>query len=185
VKIRYYGTNCAKGYAMGVDMKFFGEFVPEADSWLSVSLMRATQTINGANKVPMPNDPQYNISLYFQDYFPGNKRAMINLKGILSGGLPVTIPARGWESYHGSRTPPYRRVDIGFLYQIVGGKDALMYRSFFRNFKNIWLGIDVFNLFDIGNTNSYYWITDVYNERYAIPNYLTGRQINFRISIDF
>ncbi|MDR3250130.1 MAG: TonB-dependent receptor [Tannerella sp.] len=183
VKIRYYGDNCAKGYAMGIDMKFFGEFVPQADSWLSVSLMRSRQTINNKIKAPMPNDPQYNISLYFQDYFPGNK-AMINLKGMLSGGLPVTIPNRGWESYQ-RRTPPYRRVDIGFLYQIAGGKDAIMNYPFFRNFKNIWLGIDVFNILDISNTNSYYWITDVYSNQYAVPNYLTGRQLNFRISVDF
>lgn len=184
VKIRYYGENCAKGYIMGIDMKFFGEFVPGADSWLSVSLMRSRQTIHETLKVPMPNDPRYNISLYFQDYFPGNKRAMINLKGILSGGLPVTIPNKGWESY-ARRTPPYRRVDIGFSYQIVGGKDAIMNRPFFRNLKNIWLGVDVFNLFGISNTNSYYWITDVYGYQHAVPNYLTGRQLNFRVSVDF
>lgn len=185
VKVRYYGENCAEGYAMGVDMKFFGEFVPGADSWLSVSLMRSRQTIDETLKVPMPNDQRYNISLYFQDYFPGNKRAMINLKGVLSGGLPVTIPNKGWESYKGRRTPAYRRVDIGFLYQLAGGQDAIMDRPFFRNFKNIWLGVDVFNLLDISNTSSYYWITDVYNEQYAVPNYLTGRQLNFRISVDF
>ena len=184
VKIRYYGENCAKGYAMGVDMKFFGEFVPGTDSWLSVSLMRSRQTINETLTVPMPNDQLYNVSLYFQDYFPGNKRAMINLKGVISGGLPVTIPYQGWESYR-RRTPPYRRVDIGFLYQIAGGHDAIMDRPLFRSFKNIWLGVDVFNLFDIRNTNSYYWITDVFNNQYAVPNYLTGRQLNFRISVDF
>ena len=184
VKIRYYGDNSAKGYAMGVDMKFFGEFVPGADSWLSVSLMRSRQTIDNTLTVPMPNDQQYNISLFFQDYFPGNKRAMLNLKGVLSGGLPVTIPYKGWESF-ARRTPPYRRVDIGFLYQLAGGIDPVMDRPFFRNFKNVWLGVDVFNLFDIKNTNSYYWITDVYNNQYAVPNYLTGRQLNFRVSVDF
>ena len=184
VKVRYYGENCAKGYAMGIDMKFFGEFVPGADSWLSVSLMRSRQTINEALTVPMPNDQLYNISLYFQDYFPGNKRAMLNLKGVLSGGLPVTIPYQGWESFK-RRTPPYRRVDIGFSYQLAGGVDRIMDRSFFRNFKNVWLGVDVFNLFDINNTNSYYWITDVFNNKHAVPNYLTGRQLNLRLSFDF
>ncbi|MDR2679488.1 MAG: TonB-dependent receptor [Tannerella sp.] len=184
VKIRYYGENCAKGYAAGIDMKFFGEFVPGADSWLSVSLMRSRQTVNGTITVPMPNDQQYNISLYFQDYFPGNRRAIINLKGVLSGGLPVTIPRKGWESFW-HRTPPYRRIDIGFSYQIAGGKDAIMDRPVFRNFKNIWLGVDVFNLFDINNTNSYYWITDVYNQQHPVPNYLTGRRLNFRLSVDF
>ena len=195
VKIRYYGWNCAKGYSMGIDMKLFGEFVPGADSWLSVSLMRSKQIIDyrladygGDFKeivTPMPNDQLYNISLYFQDYFPGNKRSMINLKGLLSGGLPVTVPNKGWESYTNRRTRPYRRVDIGYSYQIAGGQDAIMDRPFFRQFKNIWLGVDIFNLFDISNSNSYYWITDVYDQQHAIPNYLTGRQLNFRLSIDF
>ena len=193
VKIRYYGFNCGKGYAMGVDLKFFGEFVPGADSWLSVSLMRSQQTLPPEYsysgllrtiKVPMPNDQLYNISLYFQDYFPGNKRAMINLKGILSGGLPVTVPNKGWESY-ARRTRPYRRVDIGFSYQLAGGYDAIMDRPFFRHFKNIWLGVDAFNLFDISNSNSYFWITDVYDQQHAVPNFLTGRQLNFRLSVDF
>ena len=194
VKIRYYGTNCARGDVMGIDLKFFGEFVPGADSWLSVSLMQSKQImdymlteIGGNSKkitAPMPNDQLYNISLYFQDYFPGNKRATINLKGLLSGGLPVTVPNKGWESYS-RRTRPYRRVDIGFSYQIAGGQDAIMDRPFFRHFKNIWLGVDVFNLFDITNSNSYFWITDVYNQQYAVPNYLTRRQLNFRLSVDF
>jgi hypothetical protein len=184
VKIRYYGENCAKGYAMGLDMKIFGEFVPGTDSWLSVSLIKTKQTINGTLEVPMPNDQQYNISLYFQDYFPGNKRAMVSLRGILAGGIPVTIPNKGWESFI-RRTPPYRRVDIGFTYQLAGGYDRIMDRPFFRNFKNIWLGVDVFNLLDISNTNSYFWITDVYNAQYAVPNYLTGRQLNVRLSVDF
>ena len=193
VKIRYYGINCGKGYAMGVDLKFFGEFVPGADSWLSVSLMHSQQSITispssgipaGDINAPMPNDQLYNISLYFQDYFPWNKRAMVNVKGLLSGGLPVTVPNKGWESYS-RRTRPYRRVDIGFSYQIAGGQDAIMDQPFFRNFKNIWIGVDAFNLFDISNSNSYYWITDVYNQQHAVPNYLTGRQLNIRLSFDF
>jgi len=184
VKIRYYGDNIAKGYSMGIDMKFFGEFVPGADSWLSVSLMKSRQTINGTLTVPTPNDQLYNISLYFQDYFPGNKRAMLNLRGLLSGGLPVTIPNHGWESFV-MRTPPYRRVDIGFSYQLAGGQDAIMNRAFFSLFRNIWLGVDCFNLFGIPNTNSYYWITDVFNYQYSVPNYLTGRQFNLRLTVDF
>jgi hypothetical protein len=188
VKIRYYGKNCATGYTAGLDMKLFGEFVQGADSWLSISLIKSRQTIHDTLTVPMPNDQMYNISLYFQDYFPGNKRAKISLKGVLAGGLPVTIPNKGWESHKqtgGRRTSPYRRLDIGFSYQIAGGEDRIMDRPFFNNFKNIWLGVDVFNLPDINNANSYYWITDVYNNQYAVPNYLTGRQLNFRISVDF
>lgn len=187
VKIRYYGENCAKGYIAGIDMKFFGEFVPGTDSWLSVSLMKAEQTINKdgiETKAPLPNSQVYNVSLYFQDYFPGNKRLMFNLKGVVAGGLPVTIPRQGYEGGY-RRTPAYRRVDIGLTYQLARGESELMERGFFRHFKNIWLGVDVFNLLDIKNTGSYYWITDAYNQQYAVPNYLTGRQLNVRLSVDF
>jgi hypothetical protein len=184
VKIRYYGENCATGYIAGVDMKLFGEFVPGTDSWLSLSLMQSEQTIRGVTKAPMPNSQLYNLSLFFQDYYPNNKRIMLNLKGVLAGGIPVTVPRKGYEAgYH--RTPPYRRVDIGVTYQLASGESALMDRGVFRNFKNVWLGIDLFNLFDIDNTGSYYWITDIYNQQHAVPNYLTGRQINLRVSVDF
>ena len=180
VKIRYYGENCAEGHAMGLDVKFFGEFVPGTDSWISFSLMKAEQSIRGSEYVPMPNSQGYNVSLFFQDY----KRVKLNLKGVLSGGLPVTAPRTGYEDGY-FRTPTYKRVDLGFSYQLAGGTDAIMDRGFFRNLKNIWLGLDIFNLFDIKNTSSYYWITNIDNHQYAIPNYLTGRQLNVRLIVDF
>ena len=80
---------------------------------------------------------------------------------------------------------PYRRVDIGMSRQLVGGEDRVMRRKIMRHLKNVWLGIDVFNLFNISNVNSYYWITDVHNQQYAVPNYLTSRQINLRLVADF
>lgn len=183
VKIRYYGENVAKGYAAGVDLKLFGEFVPGVDSWLSLSLMKAQQTI-GDTKTPMPNSQGYNISLFFQDYFPGNERIKLNLKGVLAGGLPTTMPGQRYEDGY-FRLPSYRRIDIGMSYQLAGGTDAIMDRGFFRNLKNIWVGVDVFNLLDIKNTNSYYWVTDIYGIPNPVPNYLTGRQLNVRLIVDF
>lgn len=189
VKIRYYGENCARGYIVGWDTKLFGEFVPGADSWISLSLMQARQTIDRTGQptvqAPLPNSPAYNLSLYFQDYFPGYRRAMVNLRGVLTGGLPVTVPRQGYTSNSTFRTPAYRRIDIGFTYQLVGGESRVMDSGLLRHFKNLWIGVDVFNLLDIYNTGSYYWITDVYNHRYAVPNYLTGRQLNLRVSADF
>lgn len=184
VKIRYYGENCAEGKAMGIDFKFFGEFVPGTDSWISFSLMKAEQTIRGTTTVPMPNSQGYNFSLFFQDYFPGYKRVKLNLKGVLSGGLPITAPRKGYEDGY-FRTPAYKRVDLGFSYQLAGGTDAIMDRGFFKHLKNIWLGLDIFNLFDIKNTSSYYWITNIDNQQYGVPNYLTGRQLNVRLIVDF
>ena len=184
VKVRYYGENCAKGYAAGLDLKFFGEFVPGTDSWISLSLMKAEQTIRETTKAPLPNSPGYNLSVFFQDYFPGYKRVKLNLKGVLSGGLPVTIPHRGYEAGY-FRTPAYKRIDLGVSYQLAGGTDAIMDRGFFQYLKNIWIGVDVFNILDIKNTNSYYWITRADNAQFAVPNYLTGRQINARLIVEF
>ncbi len=184
VKIRYYGENSAKGYAVGMDVKLFGEFVPGTDSWINFSLMKARQTIRDQITVPMPNSQEYNISAFYQEYFPGNKRFMVNLRGMLSGGLPVTAPRTGYEDgYH--RMTPYKRVDVGFSYQLAGGRDAILDRPFFHYFTNIWLGVDLFNLFDMKNVSSYYWVTDIRNQQYAVPNYLTGRQLNVRLVVDF
>ncbi|MDR1557845.1 MAG: TonB-dependent receptor [Tannerellaceae bacterium] len=184
VKIRYYGENCARGYAAGIDLKFFGELVPGVDSWLSLSLIKAGQTIRELTQAPLPNNPGYNLSLFFQDYFPGYDRIKLNLRGILSGRLPVTAPYQGYEKGY-YQTSPFRRVDVGMSYQLAGGTDALMDRGVFRHLKNIWIGADLFNLFDILNTNSYLWITDVHDRQYPVPNYLTGRRLNLRLIVDF
>ena len=107
--------------------------------------MKARQTIRETTEAPLPNSPGYNISLFFQDYFPGYKRVKLNLRGVLSGGLPQTIPGKGYEAGY-FRAPAYKRVDIGLSYQLAGGTDAIMDRGFFRYLKNIWIGVDVFNL---------------------------------------
>ncbi len=185
VKVRYAGENLGKGYAMGWDMKLFGEFVKGSDSWVSFSLMKTQQTVNG-EKSPLPTDQLYNVSVFFQDYFPGIERLTVNLRGHLSQGLPQSPPNSGYFEKGYFRTPAYRRVDMGFAWQVLG-EDFSIRRtnSFLGSFKNIWLGVDIFNLFDINNTNSYYWVSNVFNQQFAVPNYLTGRQLNFKIVADF
>lgn len=167
VRIVYYGRNCAHGYAAGIDTKLFGEFVPGTDSWITFSLMRTEECIN-SKWLPRPSDQMYNLSLYFTDYFPGTDKWRMTLKGCLSDGLP-TGPSHTGREQAVFRAPAYKRVDIGMSYRL---------------FKNAWLGIDCFNLFGINNVNSYYWVTDVYDAQYAVPNYLTGRQLNLRFLID-
>ena len=185
VKIRYAGENLSSGYATGIDMKLFGEFVPGTDSWVSFSLMKAQQTINGV-KVPLPTDQRYNVSLYFQDYFPGMERLTMNLRAHLSQGLPQSGPNSGYFDKGYLRAPAYKRVDIGFAWKALGTDFDIRNRSaFWGSFKNIWIGFDIFNLFDIKNTNSYYWVTDVFGQQFGVPNYLTGRQLNARIVAEF
>lgn len=185
VKIRYAGENLGKGYAMGLDMKLFGEFIKGTDSWISLSFMKTEQNVNGI-KAPLPTDQGYNLSFFFRDYFPGIERLTMNLSASLSQGLPQSAPNSGFISSKIFRTPAYKRVDIGFAWQVLGEKFSIRNRNAFcGSFKNIWLGADVFNLFDMNNTNSFYWINDVFDRQYAVPNYLTGRQINVKIVAEF
>lgn len=185
LKLNYAGINGGSGYAMGLDMKLFGQFVPGSDSWISFSLMKTQETLNGV-KVPRPTDQRYSVALYFTDYFPKFPKLKFSLRGIFSDGLPVT-PPRSTRDKGYFRTPAYKRVDIGLSYALLSPpKEGEEKRSgFWGNFKSIWLGVDCFNLLDISNVSSYYWVTDVNDIQYAVPNYLTRRQFNVRLTIDF
>ena len=183
LRVWYSGQNEAKGYAAGLDMKLFGQFVPGVDSWLTFSLMKTQEEINGV-KLPRPTDQRYSVGLYFQDYVPRFPKYKFSLRAIFADGLPVGSPRKGRQAGY-FRAPAYKRVDIGASRILVGGEDKLLQKGVLRHLKSVWIGIDVFNLFDISNVNSYYWVTDITNAQYAVPNYLTRRQINLRLSIDF
>ena len=183
VRIVYYGENCANGYATGLDMKLFGEFVPGTDSWVTFSIMDTKEKINGGEWIPRPTNSRFNASIYFTDFFPGTERWKMSLQGVYADGLPFGPPHTGREKQR-FNAPAYRRVDIGMSYRLLNNEENI-YRTGVRQYiRNIWLGLDAFNLLDINNVNSYYWVRDVSNNNYAVPNYLTGRQINFRILIE-
>ncbi len=165
-------------------MKLFGQFVPGSDSWVSFSLMKTQEDLRGV-KVPRPNDQRYSFALYFTDYFPKFPKLKLSLRGIFSDGLPTTAPRSSRDKGY-FRTPAYKRVDLGFSYALLSPlADGQARSGALRYIKSVWLGLDCFNLFDISNVNSYYWVTDVNNIQYAVPNYLTRRQINVRLTIDF
>lgn len=184
LKVNYSGINDSKGFITGLDLKLFGQFVEGSDSWLSFSLMKTSQTLDG-KKVPLPSDQRFSVALYFTDYFPKFPKLKFSLRGIFADGLTMTAPHRSRsETYF--RSPSYKRVDIGVSYQLVGApSDGVRPYNFWRHFKSIVLGLDCFNLLDISNVNSYYWVTDVNDIQYAVPNYLTRRQFNVRLSVEF
>ena len=179
VKVVYYGENRASGHAAGIDFKLYGEFVPGADSWLSLSLMNTKMNLGGKS-IPLPTDQRFAVNLFFTDYFPGTERWRMSLKLALADGLPFAAPHRELETNQ-FRAPAYKRADIGMSYCLLDNTKHTK-KSFL---KDIWLGVDCLNLFGIDNVNSYYWVTDVTSQQYAVPNYLTGRQINGRILIEF
>ena len=173
MKVTYYGKNLCSGYAAGLDLKLYGEFVPGTDSWLTFSLMSTRQKMED-QWIPMPTDQRWAVNLHFTDYFPGTDRWKMTLRLAFADGLPFGAPHRGLEAQQ-FRAPAYKRADIGMSYRAVKNGKGI---------KNIWLGIDCLNLFGISNVNSYYWVTDVTNKQWAVPNYLTGRQINGKITVE-
>ena len=174
MKVTYYGENQCSGYATGLDMKLYGEFVPGTDSWLTFSLMSTREKMNG-KWVPMPTDQRWAINLHFTDYFPGTDRWTMTLRLAFADGLPFGAPHRGLEVVQ-FRAPAYKRADIGMSFRAIKNGKGI---------KNLWLGVDCLNLFGISNVNSYYWVTDVTNKQWAVPNYLTGRQINGKIKLEW
>jgi len=184
LKIVYEGVNLTNGYVMGLDFKLFGQFVPGTDSWISFSLMKTGENLNGVT-VPRPTDQRYSFALYFTDYFPKFPKLKFSLRGIFSDGLPTTAPHTTRDKGY-FRAPAYKRLDIGLNYALLSPlNEGDTPSGLHKWLKSIWLGVDVFNLFDISNVSSYYWVTDVNNIQYAVPNYLTRRQFNVRLTIDF
>ena len=179
VKVVYYGKNEASGHITGLDLKLYGEFVPGTDSWLSLSVMDTKMKLH-EQSIPMPTDQRYSLNLFFTDYFPNTDKWKMSLSLSLADGLPFSAPHQ--EQYRASfRAPAYKRADIGMSYCLFDktkqGKESL--------FRNVWLGLECLNVFGINNVNSYYWVTDVTNQQYAVPNYLTGRMLNARLTVEF
>ena len=179
VRLSYYGENIATGYALGLDLKIYGEFVPKTDSWVSVGIMSTREKIHGKT-VPRPTDQLLNINMLFSDYFPNTDKWKITVKGHYADGLPFGPPHTGREKQV-FRMRSYRRVDLGISYRLLKENER---RTSRWSLRNIWVGLDAFNILDVKNVNSYYWVTDITNNQYAVPNYLTGRQINARILIE-
>lgn len=187
VRLIYYGGNIAEGYSAGLDFRVNGEFVKGVESWFSLSFMKSEMNIPSYNSgwYPSPFDQRVNFSIFFQDYLPGHPdfRAHINIA--IGTGIPTSPPEKEqWDIWF--RMPPYRRIDIGFSKVIVGGD----MRGPGPVIKELIAGLEVFNLADIRNTISYTWIRTVRNREgksleYAVPNYLTSRSLNIKITARF
>ena len=81
--------------------------------------------------------------------------------------------------------PAYRRVDIGFSYEALKKSKKEERTNFTRHLNSIWFSLEIFNLLGTNNTVSYIWVEDVTKRKYAVPNFLTNRQLNVRLSVKF
>ncbi len=186
VRIRYQANNNSEGYAYGIDARLFGEFVPGIDSWFSLSYARAYQNIDGRGDIPLPTDPRFRASAFFQDYMPILPSFKVNVNFVYASGLPMGSPQYTDPYQHQNYLSDYKRVDIGFVKEIINQKDLKPKNSFWSNFKELSIGLDVFNVFDIRNQISNTWIRDVNTPNvYAVPNRLTGRFLNAKLNVKF
>jgi hypothetical protein len=183
LKIRYYGTNDAYGYAAGIDFRVNGEFVKGVESWASISFIKTEEYYEGS-WIPRPTDQRFNLAIFFQDYIPGFPTWKMNLTLIYGSGLPFGPPDSP-RSAQTLRIPPYRRVDIGLSKQLIGSQTKFSAKNPLRAIDNMWISLEVFNLLQISNTVSYLWITDINEKQYAVPNYLTPRMINLKLGVSF
>ena len=195
VRIQYLAENNSNGYATGIDLKINGEFVPGVESWASLSVMKTEEDIvddfyideNGntiyPGFIPRPTDQRVNFSMFFQDYLPGNPNYKMHLNMVYGTGLSFG-PPKGKKYQDVLRIPDYRRVDIGFS-AVIKAEDKKGKFKFLNKLNSMWISAEIFNLLDIDNTVSYLWVADVSGRQYAVPNYLTSRQINFKLIVSF
>jgi hypothetical protein len=186
VLIRYYPNQLATGYASGIDLRIFGEFVPGIDSWASVSFMKSQEDIigDGYGYIPRPTDQRFNASVYFQDYLPKFPNMKVHLTLFYGTGMPFG-PPNSPRHLQTARIPDYFRTDVGFTAILKDGKSKKSDKSLFKHFKTVLLTAEIFNLMNKNNTVSYVWVTDIENRQYAVPNYLTGIRFNAKLTFKF
>jgi hypothetical protein len=204
IRIRYFGKNNAVGYAYGAEFRLYGDIVRDAESWISLGLMKTAENLSddvaivkskvtgddstsyAPGFVPRPTDSRISFGLFFSDYLPRNKNFKVHLNGLYSTGLPFG-PPDNQRLGDTLRIPSYKRVDIGFSALLLDGarKDRPRF-SYFKNVKSMWFSLEVFNLLGIQNTLSYLWIQDQSSGRtYAVPNRLTARLLNVKLVTRF
>jgi hypothetical protein len=204
VRVSYAGENISEAFARGIDFKLNGEFVRGAESWFTLSLLQTREDVEGdyiqvwdgtefvteeAGEFPRPTDQLFTVGLYFQDYFPNNPGYKVHLNAFYATGLPLSSPVED-QYYTELRMRPYRRIDIGFSKVIKRETDMWREKNPLRLFESIWISAEIFNLLGINNEASYLWIRTISDQEgvpgmFGIPNYLTGRRFNMKISLSF
>ncbi len=201
VRIRYSGQNDATGYATGIDLRLNGEFVPGAESWINLSFLRTRESLNGiqhlereigqeeatpVDDVARPTDRFMNLSVFFQDYLPRNENFKMHLNFTVGSGLPFGLLGNNRIFRNTYRFEAYHRVDIGFSLLIWNeARKSVKPNHPLRFTRNAWMSLEVFNLMQVQNQAGNTWIKTIFNQQYAIPNFLTSRRINLRFKVDF
>lgn len=215
VSIQYYGENSAKAYATGIEMRLFGELVKDAESFVSLGIMRTRENLDNDHYynyynasgelinsktddqvavdsarvdvgwLRRPTDRLITFGMFFQDYLSTNKNFKVHFNFIYGSNMPYNVP-NSVKYRNALIIEPYIRADIGFSALLLDSEKMRRgSHSPFRSFDNIWASFEVFNLFDRANTISYFFVKDFSNTVFAIPQRLTPRLVNFKIVFRF
>jgi len=185
VRIRYAAKNNAVAYATGIDLRLNGEFVPGTESWVSMGVMTTKENIDGKGYIPRPTDQRFKLAILFQDYVPTIPDLKMYLNLVFNTGLPGGSPSYADPYQYQSRLNSYKRADIGVSYVLVD-QNKQYTTGFLNNFKELLIGVELFNMFDIQNSITNTWVRDIYSKRsYGIPNYMTGRILNVKLNMKF
>jgi len=183
VRIRYRADNAATAYAYGFDARLNGEFVPGSESWVSVGYLKTEENINNMGNISRPSDQRIKFAILFQDYVPNlpNLKAYLNL--VYNTGVPGGAPAYADVYQFQERLRDYKRADLGISY-VFADANKQYTNGWLSKFKELTAGLELFNMFDIQNAITNTWVRDVYSKnQFGIPNFMTGRVLNFKISM--
>lgn len=183
VRIRYAASNVAKAYAQGLDLRLNGEFVPGTESWVSIGYLQTEENSDDRGYIARPTDQRLKFGILFQDYMPNIPSMKVYLNLVYNTGVPGGSPAYANPYLYQNRLTDYRRVDIGFSKVLIDNTIGKNKKNWLGNFKELAVGLEIFNLFNNQNAITNTWVRDVYSKNeYAIPNYMTRRVFNIKLN---
>ena len=185
VRIRYIADNNTTAYATGLDFRLNGEFVPGTESWISIGFLKTEENYNNLGYIARPTDQRFKFGMLFQDYMPNIPNVKMYLNLVYNTGVPGGSPSYSNPYDYQSRLNDYKRADIGISYVFTDAQNRKT-NGWLKQFKELSLGAEIYNLFDVQNSITNTWVRDVYSKQsYAIPNYMTPRVFNVKLHMKF
>jgi hypothetical protein len=183
VRLRYAANNNATAFAQGLDLRLNGEFVPGTESWISFGYLKTEENSNDRGFIARPTDQRLKFALLFQDYMPNIPSIKLYLNLVYNTGLPGGSPSYTDPYLYQNRLNDYRRVDVGFSKVFIANTSGEIKNKLFKDFKELAIGLEIFNLFNNQNAITNTWVRDVYSKnQYAIPNFMTTRVFNIKLT---
>jgi len=186
VRIRYAAKNNAKAYSTGLDMRLNGEFVPGTESWISIGYLKTEENIDNRGYISRPTDQRLKLGILFQDYMPKLPKLKVYINLVYNTGVPGGSPSYTDVYEYQNRLPAYKRADTGFSYVIVDKNNQFDKGHLFHHLDEFQIGFEIFNMFNVQNSITNTWVRDVYTkQQYSVPNYLSPRIFNLKMSLKF